>query len=126
MLQVGFARKGRSERSGAPRAVALRVERESAQQALASTLIPRNRLAGVTAKDRSVKDECPYRMIFFGKAALLNAVRNFVLHFHGERNHQGLDNRLIKPGEEVGRMAGEVSCRKRLGGVLRYYYREAA
>jgi hypothetical protein len=32
MLQVRFVWKGRSERSGAPRAVALRVERESAQQ----------------------------------------------------------------------------------------------
>jgi len=43
-----------------------------------------------------------------------------------ERNHQGLGNRLIEPGEEVGRTAGDVACRERLGGILRYYYRQAA
>ena len=39
---------------------------------------------------------------------------------------QGLDNRLIEPGEEVGRMDGEVQCQESLGGLLRYYYRDAA
>jgi putative transposase len=57
---------------------------------------------------RSVKDECLHRQIFFGEAALLKAVREFVLHFQAERNHQGLGNRLIQPGEEVGRTAVEV------------------
>jgi transposase InsO family protein len=75
---------------------------------------------------RSAKDECLHRMIFFSEAALLKAVREFVLHFHAERNHQGLGNRLIQPGEEVGRTAGEVVCRERLGGMLRYYHRKAA
>lgn len=32
----------------------------------------------------------------------------------------------IDPGEEVGRTAGEIACRERLGGILRYYHREAA
>jgi hypothetical protein len=41
-------------------------------------------------------------------------------------NHQGLGNRLIEPGEEVGQTTGEVACRERLGGMLRYYYRKAA
>ena len=44
---------------------------------------------------------------------------------HRERNHQGLENRIIEPGfgsaEE-----GEVGCCERLGGLLRYYYRDAA
>jgi transposase InsO family protein len=75
---------------------------------------------------RSVKDECPHRMIFFGEVALLKAVREFVLHYHGERNHQGRDNRLIEPGDEVSRTAGEVACRERLGGMLRYYHRKVA
>lgn len=30
-----------------------------------------------------------------------------------------------KKTEEVGRMAGNVVCREPLGGMLRYYYREA-
>jgi len=43
-----------------------------------------------------------------------------------ERNHQGIGNLLIVSGEEVGRTTGKIACRERLGGILRYYYREAA
>jgi hypothetical protein len=50
----------------------------------------------------------------------------FCQHYHHEGNHQGLANRLIEPGEAVGRRGGEVICRERLGWVLRYYYRPAA
>jgi putative transposase len=75
---------------------------------------------------RSLREECLDRMIFFGENALRQAVKEFVCHFHGERNHQGLANRLVEAGEEVGRSTGAVQCRERLGGILRYYYREAA
>jgi len=75
---------------------------------------------------RSVKEECLERMIFFGERSLQNAVADFLVHYHQERNHQGLNNQLIQPGEEVGRTAGDVACRERLGGMLRYYYRKAA
>jgi putative transposase len=75
---------------------------------------------------RSVKEECLERMIFFGERSLQVAVAEFLSHFHAERNHQGLGNRLTEPGEEVGRTAGAVACRERLGGILRYYYRQAA
>jgi putative transposase len=75
---------------------------------------------------RSVKEECLGRMIFFGEKSLQAAAAEFLRHFHAERNHQGLGNRLIEPGEEAGRTTGEVVCRERLGGMLRYYYREAA
>jgi hypothetical protein len=34
---------------------------------------------------------------------------------------QGLGNRPINEPAEVGRRAGEVHCRERLGSVLRYY-----
>jgi hypothetical protein len=37
-----------------------------------------------------------------------------------------VSNRLIEPNEEVGRTTGEIACRERLGGMLRYYYRKAA
>ena len=37
-----------------------------------------------------------------------------------------LDRMIFDPGDEVGRKAGDVHCRERLGGMLRYYYREAA
>ncbi len=75
---------------------------------------------------RSLKAECLDRMIFFGEASLRRATNEFLAHYHGERNHQGLGNRLIEPGEEVGRAAGRIQCRKRLAGMLRYYYRTAA
>jgi hypothetical protein len=57
---------------------------------------------------------------------LERALKQFVAHYHLERNHQGMENRIIDPGAEVGREIGEVQCRDRLGGMLRYYYREAA
>ena len=75
---------------------------------------------------RSVKGECLERMVFFGERSLQVAVAEFLSHFHVKRNHQALGNRLIEPGEEVGRTTGEVVCRERLGGILRYYYRQAA
>jgi len=75
---------------------------------------------------RSVKEECLCKMIFFGEESLRGAVSNFLHHYHRERNHQGLDNQIIDPGGEVGQELGEVQCRERLGGMLRYYYRDAA
>ena len=54
------------------------------------------------------------------------AVSAYLDHYHKERNHQGLDNQVIEPRDEVGREEGDVQCRERLGGLLRYYYRGAA
>ena len=39
---------------------------------------------------------------------------------------RGLGNELIAPSELDPGGNGPVSCRKRLGGLLRYYHREAA
>jgi len=75
---------------------------------------------------RSLKEECLDRMIFFGEASLRKATTEFLTHFHRERNHHGLGNPLIAAGKEVGRSIGQAQCRKRLGGVPRYYYRAAA
>ena len=57
---------------------------------------------------------------------LENAVRENVEHYHAERNHQGLGNQLIEPGNEVGPVAGKIECYERLGGILKYYHRRAA
>ena len=43
-----------------------------------------------------------------------------------ERNHQGLGNALIEADDGVVGCLGEIDCRERLGGMLRYYYRAAA
>jgi hypothetical protein len=45
-------------------------------------------------------------------------------HYHLERNHQGLDNRLIT-GTPVADAARRVRRRSRLGGLLNYYERAA-
>ena len=72
----------------------------------------------------SLKSECLSRMIFFGDKSLRNAVRQYLEHYHTQRNHQSLENRIIEAGEEIGRCEGEIECCERLGGMLRYYYRD--
>ncbi len=48
--------------------------------------------------------------------------------FHHERNQQGKGNALLFPAayERARPEDGPVCCRERLGGLLRYYYQEAA
>jgi transposase InsO family protein len=75
---------------------------------------------------RSLKEECLDRLVFFGEASLRRAIHSFLEHYHTERNHQGLDNRVIAPDVDVGRVTGDIHCRERLGGMLRYYHRSAA
>jgi len=75
---------------------------------------------------RSLKSECLSRMIFFGENSLRDAVRQYLAHYHEERNHQGLGNRLIEPDFRAGENAGDIQCRERIGGLLKYYYRDAA
>jgi hypothetical protein len=65
-------------------------------------------------------------LIFFGEDSLRNAVREFVAHYHLERNHQGLKNCLIIATEKTIATNGTVRKRERLGGMLNFYYREAA
>ncbi len=75
---------------------------------------------------RTIKENCLNRMIFFGEKSLRRAINEFVEYYHHERNHQGLSNHQIDPLADVGALNGHVACRERLGGVLRYYYRDAA
>jgi len=46
-------------------------------------------------------------------------------HYHDERNHQGLENRLIA-AVTMEAEDGEVLRHARLGGTLNFYYRKAA
>jgi putative transposase len=52
-----------------------------------------------------------------------DAIGEYLVHYHGERNHQGLDNVPLKgaPANENGR----VQRRERLGGLLNYYHGDA-
>src|SRR5262245_4301794 len=73
----------------------------------------------------SAKSECLARIVALGEAHLRAAVREFVDHYHEERPHQGLGNGRIAP-QGKGTGTGPLKCRERLGGVLKFYYREAA
>jgi putative transposase len=73
---------------------------------------------------RSIKESCLERMILFGEGSLRTTVREFVAHYHTERNHQGIGNILIVPDRKFSR-SGPVRCRSRLGGMLNYYDRAA-
>jgi putative transposase len=73
---------------------------------------------------RSCRDECLRRIIPLGEKHLGKIVAEFVEHYHRERNHQGLGNRLVVAANMIGH--GTMRCRERLGGTLNFYYREAA
>ena len=75
---------------------------------------------------RSIKDECLNRMIFIGQASLHRAVAEYIDHYHRERKHQGLENRLIHVPAAVTGNDGPVYRHARLGETLNFYYRKAA
>jgi putative transposase len=75
---------------------------------------------------RSIKESCLDRLILFGEESLRTAMQNFVVHYHTERHHQGLGNRLLRPEPSHVGNTGTVQRRERLGGMLNYYYRSAA
>ena len=64
-------------------------------------------------------------MVLLGEPHLRAAIRAFVDHYHEERPHQGLGNELIAPKTPV-IGTGPITCRERLGGLLKFYHREAA
>jgi hypothetical protein len=70
--------------------------------------------------------DCLNRMIFMGQASLRRAVAEYMDHYHRERNHQGLENRLIHAPAVVAANDGAIHRHGRLGGTLNFYYRQAA
>lgn len=77
---------------------------------------------------RSIKEECLSKLILFGETSLRRVVSEYLKHYHRERNHQGKGNLLLflastssQPG-----LPRAIGCRERLGGLLKYYHREAA
>lgn len=73
---------------------------------------------------RSIKEEALERMGMLGERALYHVIHAYLTHDHTERNHQGVDNRLIAPEGAVGCEIGHVVRRERLAGLLSYYHRE--
>ena len=65
-------------------------------------------------------------MIFVGQASLRRAVVGYIEHYHAERKHQGLENRLIYAAAVDAAVDGAVYRHARLGGTLNFYYCPAA
>ena len=75
---------------------------------------------------RSIKEEALDRMVMLGERSLYYAIEQYLAHYHTERNHQGLGNRLIVPESSVKSDSGQVRRRERLGGLLSFYDRDTA
>jgi putative transposase len=73
---------------------------------------------------RSIKEECLDRIVPLGDRHFRGTLREFVTHYHGERNHQGLGNALIDTAPPTPK-SGRLQRRQRLGGLLSYYHRAA-
>ena len=74
----------------------------------------------------SVKSECLNRIVPLGEGHLGRAIGEYLVHYHSERNHQGLDNVLLKGAPAPANENGRVNRLERLGGLLNYYHRDAA
>lgn len=78
---------------------------------------------------QSIQVECLDRFIVLGTGHLDHLVAEYVAHYNTERPHSGIEHRTpverAPPLPMTGPMPS-VRCRKRLGGVLRHYFRAAA
>ena len=75
---------------------------------------------------RSVNQECLSKVILFGEEPLARVLTEYSRHYHAERNHQGKGNKLLFPDASDGRnRPGNIECRHRLGGLLKYCRRAA-
>jgi putative transposase len=75
---------------------------------------------------RSIKHECLRHIVPLGERHLCSVLREFVEHYHAERNHQGLDNVIPFPSRDSLTAVGPVARKQRLGGLLNFYVRNAA
>ena len=75
---------------------------------------------------RSIKQECLNRLTFVGQASLRRAITEYMERYHKERNHQGLENVLIRPCSADAANGGNIRRRQHLGGMLNFYHRMAA
>ena len=74
----------------------------------------------------SVKSECLNKIIPLSESHLRHVLREYAAHYHEERPHQGLGNRLLNEVPPLSPEDGPIKFRERLGGMLKHYYREAA
>ncbi len=75
---------------------------------------------------KSIEHESTDQLVLFSERSLRRVINEYIEFYNGERFHQGMGNQLLAEPEAGMNDDGEVSCRERLGGLLRYYYRQAA
>ena len=63
---------------------------------------------------RSVRTECLNRVIALGERHFSETLQTFVEHYHHERNHQGLGNRVLE--YRAAKLPGPRIRRRELGG----------
>jgi hypothetical protein len=68
---------------------------------------------------------CLSRLIFLSEEHLWTTISLYVDHYRHRHDHQGIENKLIEPPQFLPKV-GHIRCQKQLGGMLNYYYREAA
>ncbi len=66
----------------------------------------------------SIKSECIDRIVPLGEAHLRKAVSQYVAHYHRERPHQGLDDRIIEPDDTAAQTDGAIIYRERLSACF--------
>ena len=75
---------------------------------------------------RSVKEEALAQVILFGERSLWHALTEYITHYHTERPHQGKGHSVLMSVAKGLRREGAIQCHARLGGLLKYYCRDAA
>ncbi|MEM9446199.1 MAG: integrase core domain-containing protein [Verrucomicrobiota bacterium] len=74
----------------------------------------------------SIKSECLDHLLLLGERSLIRALREYEAFYNTERNHQGINNVIPFPKDHISQKQGEIKKTSRLGGLLNYYYRQAA
>jgi len=74
---------------------------------------------------KTVKTECLNHFILFGRRSLSHVLKQYLKHYHSERNHQGVNHKILFPDERLDNN-GEVIKSSKLGGLLNFYHRDAA
>jgi putative transposase len=77
---------------------------------------------------QTIQIECLDHFLVFGERHFDYLVKEYVEHYHNERPHQGLGNRVItgEPPPAPSDSNNTLLCRTRLGGLLKHYRRIAA
>ena len=75
---------------------------------------------------KSIKTECVEQFVLFGEDALRHVIREYLAHYHAERNHQGIANVIPFPDRRLETREGMIVKAERLGGLLNFYHRRAA